>query len=649
MTSSAVPGAADLLRQAVFHLEHNDLSQAERLLSRLLSAEPANPEALRLLGLLRQSEGRLDEAEKQFRRAIAANSAPAAPRFNLGNLLLSLERFEEAAAELRAAVRATPNFAEAHLSLALAQSKLGDHAAAEKSCRAALRCRPDYLLATECLASELNRLERPEEAEQILRPTLLAGVRDAQQAAELEHVLGVSLKQQGRLTQALELFDDAQSKCPGVRGIDYDRADTLQQLGRVEEAFHFYTRALAQDPDNADVLACLSFMAARLGDFGAARGYGARAIEINPQQEIAQVALTMADVALGNAEPAEPRLQRLLDNAAVGGSAAASFALGFVADLLDRRGMVDEAFTIYTESNNRLRKLYEVRFGKQRAVDTIRRQNEYFKACTRWPATRAEEQNRDGAGGHVFLLGFMRSGTTLLQTILAGHRGVCVSDEIEYLAGAARTFLSDDTALDRLSAMGGAEAAKWRAAYWQSVRNARNDVCGKLFVDKIPFNSLRLPLISCIFPRAKVLLAIRDPRDVVLSCFRRRFNVTNYSFEFLRLEECARFYAATMSLIVQARSKLALSICECRYEDIILDFDHSIKKICKFVELGWTDSLRDFRAAAQTVDRRSASAEQVRRGLYTDGAGQWRRYREQLAPVLPLLEPWVAHFGYPAE
>jgi len=186
----------------------------------------------------------------------------------------------------------------------------------------------------------------------------------------------------------------------------------------------------------------------------------------------------------------------------------------------------------------------------------------------------------------------------------------------------------------------------WRDAYWKSVRESGASAGCRVFVDKVPLNSLRLPLIAQLFPAARVLLALRDPRDVVFSTFRHRFNMSPTSFEFLQLEDCARYYAAVMRFVAQSRQELPLHVLEHRYEDMIADFDGAIRRVCEFIGLEWIEAMRDFTNAAQTIDRQSQSASQVRRGLYRGAIAQWRRYKDYLAPAMPILEPWIDRFGY---
>jgi hypothetical protein len=243
----------------------------------------------------------------------------------------------------------------------------------------------------------------------------------------------------------------------------------------------------------------------------------------------------------------------------------------------------------------------------------------------------------------------MRSGTTLLQTILSTNPQVVSIDEIEFLTAPAREFLLSREGLLRLMALGPDEAAVWRDSYWKSVSSSGLAVAGRILVDKMPFNSLRLPLIARLFPEARVIFAIRDPRDVVLSCFRRRFNPTAFSYEFFDLADCARFYASTMALSESYRQKLPLAIMDHRYEDMVADFDAVIRGVCEFTGIEWHSSMRDFAHVASAIDRRSPSAAQVERGLYRAGIGQWRPYCEQLQPVQPILEPWVSRFGYSSD
>jgi len=156
-----------------------------------------------------------------------------------------------------------------------------------------------------------------------------------------------------------------------------------------------------------------------------------------------------------------------------------------------------------------------------------------------------------------------------------------------------------------------------------------------------------LPLVAKLFPGARILFAIRDPRDVVFSCYRRQLKINADTSAFLSLEGTARFYAYTMRLAEIFREKLQLNILEHRYEAMVEDFDGRVRAVCDFIGVEWAETMRDFDRHDSVVDIRSPSASQVRRPLYGEGVAQWRRYADQLAPIYPIVAPWVEKFGYP--
>jgi hypothetical protein len=240
---------------------------------------------------------------------------------------------------------------------------------------------------------------------------------------------------------------------------------------------------------------------------------------------------------------------------------------------------------------------------------------------------------------HIFLLGFPRSGTTLVEQILGTIDGVVTLEEEPTLALAAARLFSP-AGMDRLETVGNAELTDLRADYWARVGEAGVDVAGKTFVDMDPFKAPSLPLIARLFPGAKIVLTRRDPRDVVWSCFRQSFAYSPVALELTTVEGAARYYDAVMTLTAVCRETFALNVHEVQYERLIRDFDATTQALCAFLELPWSEALRDFSARARASPVKTASAEQVRRPLY-DGSGQWRRYADRLAPIMPILERWI--------
>jgi hypothetical protein len=190
------------------------------------------------------------------------------------------------------------------------------------------------------------------------------------------------------------------------------------------------------------------------------------------------------------------------------------------------------------------------------------------------------------------------------------------------------------------------EANRRRSIYWRGVREMLGGgFAGKVLVDKLPLHTLALPVIAKLFPAARVLFALRDPRDVVLSCFRRRFSMNAAMAEFLDLTSAANFYDAVMNLAREARRVLPLPVLEVRMERMIADFDDETARVLEFLGLTWDDHVRDFADIARERPR-TPSDLQLLRGLDNAGVGQWLRYADSIGSVLPTLEAWVAAHGY---
>ena len=255
----------------------------------------------------------------------------------------------------------------------------------------------------------------------------------------------------------------------------------------------------------------------------------------------------------------------------------------------------------------------------------------------------------EGTAGLTFILGFPRSGTTLLGQILASDPSVAVLEEKPLLARTIADFMDMPDGLAKLAALSNDELAAYREDFWRLARDYAGALDGKRVVEQTALNTVHLPLIERLFPGAGIVFAIRDPRDVVLSCFRRQFAPTRFTLEFSTLESTARFYDATMRLAEACRNRLGLNFFDVRNEDVIAQFEAQTRRLCDFCGIPWGETMRDFQEAATDRQIGTRSAAQIRRGLTSEGVGIWRRYRAQMEPVLPLLAPWVERFGYPED
>ena len=245
----------------------------------------------------------------------------------------------------------------------------------------------------------------------------------------------------------------------------------------------------------------------------------------------------------------------------------------------------------------------------------------------------------------VFLVGFPRSGTTLLDTMLMNLPRLHVLEEQPVFGDATKPVGQDDA---RLPGLSGADIAAMRDRYFERLAEIDPAPTGALIVDKHPLQMARVALIHRVFPDARFILVERHPCDAVLSCFMANFNLNNAMRSFTELEEAARTYDAVFGLWTRATQVLPIDHVAIRYETLIADPEVEMKRLLAFIDEPWDPSVLDNRAsAARRGEIRTASYSQVTEPLYTRAVARWTRYREQLAPVLPILAPWAERMGYP--
>jgi Flp pilus assembly protein TadD len=472
-------------------------------------------------------------------------------------------------------------------------------------------------------------------------PLLLRAREMTPRHVDLLNALGECLTRLGRPREAVEAFDAALAIAPDAR-LHFGRAMALEDLSALDAARAGFEQALALNPALSEALARLAMLAVQRGDAVAARDLATRALAIDPRDAAARIALAQAALEQKDMLTAEQIVSALVQDRGLG-AVNRAYALSLAGDILDAQDRTSEAFAAYAASKASQRDAYApVLAGIEGVRARELRLADYFRRAPAWRGNAPPQALR-----HVFLVGFPRSGTTLLEQVLASHPDVATMQERTCLMDSAAAFFGSDADLDRLAALPETELESWRAAYWRRVGETEPPISKPVFVDKMPLNAVFLPLIAKLFPQAKILFALRDPRDVVLSCFRRRFAMNAGMLEFTALDTCVAYYGAVMALMQVYREKLALEMFEARHESLVADFDGEARRLCDFLELDFRDEMRAFagRARAQNID--TPSNAQVARGLSAAGVAQWRRYLPQLQPVLPMLAPYVARFGYP--
>jgi tetratricopeptide (TPR) repeat protein len=541
------------------------------------------------------------------------------------------------------AVARDPKADHATLSAVHAAALRGAHTEAAVLAEAALADGLEHPLLLNVCALNLELQGRLSDAERLLQRAVTMAPADVGS----RNALGLCLLQLERPGQALAQFDAILALDPSLPFAHASRGNSLFTLGAINHAETAYRRALDLDASQGIALAGLARIAASRGAHREAREQAEKALAALPGLPDAVMSLAAAELGDRKLNRAEARLRALLTDSRLS-PVERAYATGLLGDVLDAKNLPGEAFAAYSSCNQQLQQTYAESFSASpSALEYARALVHHFERVRQLSGGVAESVAAEGAhSNHVFLLGFPQSGTTLLEVVIEGHPNVVSLDASELLIDAVREFMRGPSDLDRLMRADAAALEPARAAYWRQVAAAGVDVSGKVFLDKHPLNTLKLPLIARLFPRARILFACRDPRDVVLSCFRHRFQLSAPKYELLSLEGTARYYDAVMAFAVCLTTVLKLDMCLVRHEDVVTEFSREMKRVCSYLDLEWVPAMGDFALRAKDSAESAPSTAQLVRSLNTEGLGQWRRYQAELSPVLPLLETWVKRFYY---
>ncbi len=611
--------ALDLLRRG-------DRAGARRAVEAALQEQPDELGLIAFAGVLAAQTGDLEAAIPHFRRVLANAPQDMQMRTNLAMALAETGRLDEAAevadghgdAHLdrlagwahqqggrleraamayEAAVAVQPEDFESWNNLGNVRAGLGDAGGALLAYQQAVLIRPDLV------DIHLNASEQ------------LAAIGDDQ--------------------ARLLLMRDAAEIAP-------DRADILTELGLAEssvrhypEAEAAYRQALARNPRHLPVYLELGMLLENLNRvddlvalIGAAEANGVGAAELG---FIRAWALRRQ----GQFAEAQPIAE------AIPATIHPVRRAHLVADLADRLGETGKAFAAFEEMNTASVASRPPRFGP-RYRDTVEQATQLLTPewVASWQPVAVERTPPDP----VFLVGFPRSGTTLLDTLLMNMPSLHVLEEMPFLRD-VELSIGGEAALAGLDT---AAANGFRQRYFEMVEEgAPAPGPGRRIVDKHPLRMAGMPIVSRLFPEAPVILVERHPCDAVLSCYMANFQLNDAMRSFTDLEEAARTYDAVFAAWERAEEVLPLRVHRIRYERMVADLAEEMRPLLEFLGLPWDEKVLDNQAAAAERGHvRTASYSQVQEPIYNRAAGRWERYRDQLAPVLPILAPWAEKMGY---
>jgi tetratricopeptide (TPR) repeat protein len=590
-----------------------------------IALEPNFSEAYSNRGSALKELGRFEEALVSCDRAIALNPGFADCHYNRGNVLKELKRFEEALVSCDRAIALNPGFADCHYNRGNVLKELKRFEEALVSYNKAITLKPDSAEAYSNRGNALRELNRLDEA-------LASYDRAITLKPDFEDYYnrGITLKELNRFEEALASCNKAIGLKPDFAEAHYNRGIVLKGLGRLEEALLSYEKSLLLRPDFANAYNNMGSVLKQLGRLDEARAALLKAIDIDPKKSSAY--FNLAD--LKKFAPGDPHLiamQRLAasqEGLAENDSIELDFALSKAyADFKDHR----RSFQHLLSAN--ARKRATISYNEMTAFA----QFDAIEATFTSDLIAAKSSGSDPSQRPIFILGMPRSGTTLVEQILASHPMVHGAGELATFDEIIRTIRGPDGAtipypkfvpvLDR------SMIASIGAGYLAAVNKRAPK--GERVTDKMPSNYYFVGLIHLVLPNAKIIHTVRDPVDTCISCFSKLFTERNN--QTYDLGELGRYYKRYESLMAHWRRVLPPGrILDVRYEDVVADLETQARRILSYCELPWDDRCLSFYETDRPV--RTASATQVRQPIYSSAVGRWRVYEEFLGPLLTALD-----------
>ena len=579
-----------LVEQAVAAHRQGAIAMAERLCLDVLELAPDRPGALTVLYHIRRDQGIAAAAEALIRRVVALDPNNFAATNELALLLLGKGMIQEAEAHARNAVRIAPQAAQAH----------------------------------NLMGMVMTEAQRPQVGEYHYRKVLeLSDGRDPVVLANLAW----NLKNQGRMEEGRALYRESAAAAPTIR-------QTLLGWARLEEADRQFDAAAEilnrmerQWPDDPGLLLSRAVLLGRMKRHDAALAV------------LDRLAQQASDGRLGPNELSEK------------------------GRLLDQMGRYDDAFAAFAEGKRLVRTLSGHVYQDAAAADLIGRLAGFFTAGRLQTLPRAGVRDAQiGLGGMesggieanaqpIFVLGFPRSGTTLMEQTLSAHPLIAAGDElplINDISGLMPRMLNSPLAYPEALAelwMGDQRAGldNLRDYYLQKVAQMGILTHGaRWFTDKMPLNETHLGLIALLFPCAPLIHVIRHPLDVMVSVLSNHF--THGFFCAAALETAALHYARVMDLVQGYRSEMALRYLPVRYEDMVTDQEATVRLVLAFIDAPFDANCLRFHENQRYA--RTASYAQVTERLYDRSRYRYRHYRKHLEPVVPILLPYIERLGY---
>lgn len=450
--------------------------------------------------------------------------------------------------------------------------------------------------------------------------------------------------------KATEYIDRALKLSPKKTAVLEEAGRRSRAASTFDVARQYLEQAAAQNDVSPEGLAELAQVYERIRRLDDANAVAERAIKLNPNSTAAILIKARLEHLAGRSAEAEARLRAFTtDRNEIPARVRAAYELGAI---LDRQGRYDEAITAFQHAKD-LQKpnagphLTDLRLTRAKLAALV--ESLTPEVLQRW---KDQVLNSQPPLRIVLLGGHPRSGTTLLEQVVDSHEEIVSAEEADVFPNdiyyPLRSHLPLTTPmLEELEQLSAPDIQQARANYQRRIQTFLDKPLGeRLLVDKNPTLTFLVPAMARIFPEIKFLIALRDPRDVCMSCFMQPIPLGQTSAAWLTIEGTVNEYIALMGGWRKTMPKLPQEVLEVRYEDMVADLEPVARKTLDFLGVAWDPKVLGFDEHARQKAVRSPTYSDVTKKVFKTAVGRWRNYQKYFEPHLAKLEPLAKELGY---
>jgi len=617
-------------------------------------------------------KGRNDLAKKILNKAIELSPKYLKAYSNIAGIYVGEGDLEKAELYLRKSLEINPKDINSLVNLACVLKDLGNPKQAERFLRNALEINPEYDFALTNLGAVLNELEKIDEGEEILKKALKINPASPMALNNLGNILSKKKNNKDAekcYRKAIEIKKDFSLAYSNLGSL-------LSTQGNLIEAEKYTKEAINYNPKFELAYVNLGVIKIDLDKLSEAEDLFLKAIKINKNYNYAYRSLFSLYEKTNNIKRLKNKIEEFNDNKLIINEILMFKARIFfreknyskAKELIDQvsyewikntdhqsnilfwsyKGFIedkvenfDEAYECFKKSQLNLK--YENCDPKifQNYIKTYRRNLDNKLFVGRKNSSKANEPSP------VFLIGFPRSGTTLLDTILRSHPEIDVVEEKPLLNSVELLIKSKfKYSLDELHKLNSDDIDFLQKHYLKILKNnSDKDKNAKILIDKFPFQTVCLPLINALFPKAKIIFTHRNPYDTVLSCFQQSFEPNHAMANFRSIDSTSEIYDLTMCNWLDYNSKLKINYITSKYEDLIDQFDKHILKILDFLDVSWDENIKNYRKTAYKRGKiNTPSSSQVVQPLYKSSIEKWKNYEKYFKNSKKSLDKWKCYF-----